>query len=690
MNTYTQNSAPQAADTRTPAQQAYAWATPKGLDLVPLEGKRPFDPGWQNKTYGASDLANWRGNLGVQCGRDVKGLAGFLLVVDVDGDEGERSLSDLISDWGDLPATLTVRTGSGVGRHLYFRTTKPFGSSRVKDTTNIDIRGVGGQVVAPHSLHPETGRTYDVAADLDIAWAPTWLETLLTPPGERGECVAFDLDGPALNGGVYAHQMDRKIDRDMAEWYEWARTATTGANAKAPSTILIAAGRLPYLEPARRRERCEELLSAHTTCVAYGKRESVEQHVREAVSNGAKQPCSCEDFAGRIEQEILIGTSSYLSPSDLAQREPVGALADVLDQKQWELAYRLQCERMAKDVRSPANATRTGSGDWNVQPAGWLTKQRPPKAWLVPDLRIASGRPNIITAVSGTGKSYVAQSILMALATGQPVWGKLPVARKCRVLHIDYEMGDEDTPLRYQALARGMGYDTDALEQNLVLAAMPRVNLKHDKAEQAFEDLVREHEAECVLIDSLLAACPGVDENVSNIREYLDILNRVSARTKTAMLVIHHSGKGETTALRGASAIKDASGVVYQLVPKGRALELSPFKRAGAPSYESERGPLSVEIVSVPCGIEPGMAVRLVDRDTAAARAEHDSRAEDAALDARILEQVRQAGSDGIAVSKLKGKRAADIRGALDALELAGKVARRKQGTTLYAVSIGT
>lgn len=89
---------------------------------------------------------------------------------------GDKTLAALIAEHGALPNTPTVRTGGG-GRQFYFR--YPEGAtirSRSPVAVGIDVRGDGGYVVAPPSIHL-SGRLYEWEADLDtpLADAPAWL-----------------------------------------------------------------------------------------------------------------------------------------------------------------------------------------------------------------------------------------------------------------------------------------------------------------------------------------------------------------------------------------------------------------------------------------------------------------------------------------------------------------------------------
>src|SRR5581483_8736250 len=84
---------------------------------------------------------------------------------------------------GPLPACRTVRTGSG-GRHFYFA--HP-GFDVPNDTgrrlgPGIDIRGDGGYVIAPPSLHVSGGRYAVAAHGGQIVPPPGWLAELLKRP----------------------------------------------------------------------------------------------------------------------------------------------------------------------------------------------------------------------------------------------------------------------------------------------------------------------------------------------------------------------------------------------------------------------------------------------------------------------------------------------------------------------------
>lgn len=128
-----------------------------GLSVIPLrpKGKEPLFPWseYQNRVASSDEVAGWyanspAANLGI-----VTGAVSGLVVVDLDGQEGIESGKRL-----GLSSPVTVLTGNG--KQLYYR--HPGGrvcNSVKKVAPGVDIRGDGGYVAAPPSLHPN-GKKY--------------------------------------------------------------------------------------------------------------------------------------------------------------------------------------------------------------------------------------------------------------------------------------------------------------------------------------------------------------------------------------------------------------------------------------------------------------------------------------------------------------------------------------------------
>lgn len=134
-----------------------------GWSVFPVEpvGKKPMVK-WTEESSTDPDRIRemWdmcpQANIGIDCGKSG------LVVLDIDDVGSIGSLTDKFGFDPSQDDTAVVRTGRG-GLHVYYRA----GSERVRNSASkvadhVDVRGDGGYVVAPPSVH-ESGRTYEWA-----------------------------------------------------------------------------------------------------------------------------------------------------------------------------------------------------------------------------------------------------------------------------------------------------------------------------------------------------------------------------------------------------------------------------------------------------------------------------------------------------------------------------------------------
>lgn len=136
--------------------------------LVRPGEKKAFESSWQrtaNYSYDDEELlAHLReeGNYGVLCGK------GDLIVIDAD----HPSFAEHIR--ASLPATFTVRSGSGKGLHFYYlcRDLRQKIILQVGRNDHFgEVQSTGTYVVGPNCVHP-SGGVYEVARDVPIATVP--------------------------------------------------------------------------------------------------------------------------------------------------------------------------------------------------------------------------------------------------------------------------------------------------------------------------------------------------------------------------------------------------------------------------------------------------------------------------------------------------------------------------------------
>lgn len=147
----------------------------------------------------------WRQAPNANVGIATGGVA-HLVVLDVDPDKGgAESLSDLELKYAPLPNTPTVLTGGG-GEHYYFRA--PEGEVITNSASNLgpglDIRGRGGYVVAPPSVH-RSGMPYEWQAgssldEVEIAPLPDWLLELVRESVQRTQTMDVQPGADLIEG----------------------------------------------------------------------------------------------------------------------------------------------------------------------------------------------------------------------------------------------------------------------------------------------------------------------------------------------------------------------------------------------------------------------------------------------------------------------------------------------------------
>ncbi len=203
----------------------------RGWSVLPLgvRDKRPlvvWEP-LQSAHPSAEQVRNWfsrwpNANIGI-----VTGEISNLIVLDIDPKHGgDISLDRLERRFGRLPVTVEAATGGG-GRHFYFAHPGGLIRNRTGLAQGIDVRGEGGYIVAPPSIHP-SGRPYVWAEgrspeDIALAALPRWIllsggvrarRTLSdwrrlvhdgVPEGQRNSSIA------SLAGHLLWHQIDPEV-----------------------------------------------------------------------------------------------------------------------------------------------------------------------------------------------------------------------------------------------------------------------------------------------------------------------------------------------------------------------------------------------------------------------------------------------------------------------------------------------
>ncbi|ANE82240.1 hypothetical protein A7U43_25960 [Mycobacterium adipatum] len=207
-----------------------------GFSVGPLAGKVPITAhGVQDFTTDRNVIASWHRKFR-GCNWGVTQLG--VIALDVDPRHGGHvSALDLRPE----DETLCVQTGGG-GWHLYYRISGAV-RGKVQGIPGIDVKAGGtGYLVAPGSIHPDTGKPYRIHRDAPIADLPEHLQALIVQP----TCVAptrttTPSSGDRWDGLIRTVQEAQEGGRNAALFWAAARAAADSAPAAVYSALAAAA-----------------------------------------------------------------------------------------------------------------------------------------------------------------------------------------------------------------------------------------------------------------------------------------------------------------------------------------------------------------------------------------------------------------------------------------------------------------
>src|ERR1019366_1806410 len=157
-----------------------------GFSVIPLrpKSKEPLLP-WQefqSRRASESEIREWflkwpDANIGL-----VTGKISSICVVDLDGPKGIQEAQRL-----GLSSSITSITGNG--KHLWYKNASESVGNAVRVQPGIDIRGEGGYVVAPPSIH-ENERRYHWLGVLNVENLPEYPRAILEQKTNSVEAVS--------------------------------------------------------------------------------------------------------------------------------------------------------------------------------------------------------------------------------------------------------------------------------------------------------------------------------------------------------------------------------------------------------------------------------------------------------------------------------------------------------------------
>lgn len=183
---------------------------------------------------------------------------------------------------------------------------------------------------------------------------------------------------------------------------------------------------------------------------------------------------------------------------------------------------------------------------------------------------LPEGSVILLTSESGQGKTMLSLNLAACVATGQPFAGRSTIRRP--VLYLDKENPSTVIAERLKIFratdgemlriwGTWLGEEPVAVTSPIILEWVKAVDPKP-----------------LIVVDSLVAFHPGAENDSTETRSFMHGFRQLAALGATVLL-LHHSGKGETSKdYRGSSDIKAAVDIGYHLANIGNPTLLDMVK----------------------------------------------------------------------------------------------------------------
>ena len=177
----------------------------------------------------------------------------------------------------------------------------------------------------------------------------------------------------------------------------------------------------------------------------------------------------------------------------------------------------------------------------------------PDLEWVIEEW-IPKGGLTMIYGPPKSGKSFIVMALVLALDHGER-WLGHPVVARCRSLYVALE-GRSGLKIRSEAWHEHFGHDIEA-GQSLIQTG--RVNLAEYEHTDAIIEAVIENDIEVVIFDTLARATAGIEENsAKDMGRVIGEADRIRDETGATVILVHHTGHGDTHRGRGTSALPGA------------------------------------------------------------------------------------------------------------------------------------
>jgi hypothetical protein len=167
----------------------------------------------------------------------------------------------------------------------------------------------------------------------------------------------------------------------------------------------------------------------------------------------------------------------------------------------------------------------------------------------------------VIPGASGIGKTILTTGFAKGVQLGIDTGGMTCTAGGVAIF--DAENGERLTGRRLRAM--------DVPDIDLHIYEATGLDLRNEQHVDAIVDEIVERGSKLVIFDSLRQLTPGAGENDSDdMAKSAGNATKIARRTNSAVMLIHHRGKDDSSDYRGSTAIKDQVDLMFVLEAVGK------------------------------------------------------------------------------------------------------------------------
>lgn len=524
----------------------------EGFSVLPIErGKKKPPEGLLWKPYQTTrpttaELREWFANgtgngVGIICGA----VSGNLVVIDFEEEQAEL-FAAFCAFWkeayGDTLESMTrvVRTGGG-GWHVYLRmqtVPSPYHPAKEEKKLLPDIQGEGSYVVAPPTIHPDTGNQYEFTNDVNTIFEVSGLKELMIDIPEKSPETRTEHDPNWVIdylAGVHdtgrnqacvelaGHYKGKGLPKEetLALLMAWFDLCTGDKSFQKKDVATCVNSSYSYIVP--------DIVSDYSLkynagvfqfeFASEGVWVRVDRLYEKHEGTSAELTITCN--IPTVDPELHTARLNLLTTG---VRKTLCTYLTGKVNINWDRILEIVCRETVKKYREGTPLIMVGR-----QPL-----QERMKYWMYPLLLERDA--NSIFGPGGSGKSFLACYLAVVTQTGLSTCGFTP-SHSGTVLYLDYETNETIINERIAAICAGLG--------------IPPIEIAYRRCVQplatdigTIQRLVLEIDADFIVVDSVGYACGMEPESAEVVLQYHNALRSLDVTTLSIDHVSHgNSGR---------------------------------------------------------------------------------------------------------------------------------------------------